>query len=86
MALDKLIKVGHLKSCSARPNLALGYQSSVPLDNCNCCYSLKFETAFSNGGDMNVCGDILDNAAKHHPLGSDEEIVMGVRDVLELQL
>ena len=35
---------------------------------------------------MKVCGDILDKAAKHHPLGSDEEIVMGVRDVLELQL
>ena len=35
---------------------------------------------------MNVCGDIHDKAAKYHPFGSDEEMVMGVRDVLELQL
>ena len=56
------------------------------LDNCNCCYSLKFESAFSNGGDMNVCGDIHDKAAKHHPYGFDEEMEKGVRDVLELQL
>ena len=35
---------------------------------------------------MNVCGDIHDNADKHHPFGSDEEMVMDVRDVLELQL
>ena len=35
---------------------------------------------------MNVCGDIHDKAAKHHPYGFDEEMVKGVRDVLELQL